>query len=277
MNAHLALALGVASLPRIYAPSVSTEGYSPVPAPRMEMRMNVASATTAPWIDANGWRYLRGLKKASYLNLPAGAAPLAAAEAFAYGIEAVIEPAPGDEAPLAAMLHFLQSVETTELPIRANIGMVDDGSPGFEEVLNLMGRRNLAYKVVKTPDPKLDLNVRLGSPEYPAESAKNPSDFAARVRERLSDSRRVVRIFGTYNVIAHVTGDLQYTRLHLLNYGKRPAKDVRVRVAGEFSKVIVAEANDPSLRPMDQAVANNGTEFTVPQITTYAVVDLRRR
>ena len=77
--------------------------------------MNVASATSAPWVDANGWRYMRGLKKALYAKLPPGAAPIAAAEAFAYGVDAILEPASEDEAKLTAMLSFLKSVEAPPL------------------------------------------------------------------------------------------------------------------------------------------------------------------
>ena len=36
----------------------------------------------------------------------------------------------------------------------ANIGIVDDGSPAMEEVLNMLTRRNLLYRVVTAPDPQ---------------------------------------------------------------------------------------------------------------------------
>src|SRR6476619_2303297 len=51
-----------------------------VPAPSVRMRSNEAQATTAPWIEANAWRFQRGLKKAIYDKLPAGSAVPAAAE-----------------------------------------------------------------------------------------------------------------------------------------------------------------------------------------------------
>src|SRR5262245_34536983 len=55
-----------------------------VPAPSVRTRTNEAQATTAPWIEANAWRFQRGLKKAHYENLPAGSAVSAAAEAWAF-------------------------------------------------------------------------------------------------------------------------------------------------------------------------------------------------
>lgn len=277
MIAVILLAAALGLTPRIRDANVPIEGYEKVPPPKSEMRTNVASATTVPWIDSNAFRYMRGLKKAFYASLPPGRAPLAAAEAFAWGADAIIEPAPEDAKPLAAMLAFLKSVEQPPLPTRANIGIIDDGSEEVGEVLNLMSRRNLLYRVVAKPDPKLDLNVQIGTPQYPKESIRNPNDFAARVRERLNDDKRLVRLFNTYTVIANLTGDGKRARVHLVNYSPRPAKDIRVRILGEFDQVHLAEASNASMAAKDVAIAEGGTEFTVPQITTYAVVDLERK
>src|SRR4051794_13709169 len=73
---------------RIYNSAESLAGYEKVPPPKSTMRMSEASATTVPWVDANGWRFLRGLKKAFYPVVPAGWAALAMAEASAYGADA---------------------------------------------------------------------------------------------------------------------------------------------------------------------------------------------
>jgi hypothetical protein len=270
------LLLAAALIPRIHTGDVSVEGYETVRPPRMEMRMNVASATSAPWVDANGWRYLRGLKKALYAKLPPGAAPIAAAEAFAYGVDAILEPAPEDEAKLAAMLSFLKSVEAPPLPVRADIGIIDDGTPQLGEVLNLLTRRNLSYKVVTAPDPKLDLNIKVGSEQFPRSAIANPADFAARVREKLTDEKRVIRVYNSSTVISYITGDEKHTRVHLLNYGRRPSKDVRIRVLGEFSKVRLKEANNPDQQAADVVIADNGTEWTVSDLPIYAVIDLER-
>jgi hypothetical protein len=271
------LAAAIGGFPRVYTPDTSVEGYTKVPPPNIRMRMNEASATTVPWIDSNASRYMRGVKKAFYAKLPAGAAPLAAAEAFTYGVDAILEPAPEDTQALNSMLDFLRRVDAPRMPMLANIGIVDDGGPEMAEVLNLLSRRNLLYRVVTAPDPKLDLNIRIGSEQYPRDAVKNPNDFAARVREKLTDDKRLVRLFNTYTVIVNLTGEKDRARLHVLNYARRPAKDIRVRVLGEYNQVKLQEAADANLAAEDVVVVDRGTEFTIPQITTYAVIDLQSR
>jgi hypothetical protein len=264
-------------LPRILAPGESTQGYERVPPPRVEMRQNSASATAVPWIDSNAWRYMRGTKKAYYPNLPAGAASVAAAEAYAWGVDAILEPAKDDLPALTQMLEFLKSIDAPHMPTKANIGIIDDGTPEMAEVLNLLSRRNLSYRVEKAPDAKLDLNVKVGSDQYPRESIKNPSDFAARVREKLSDNKRVIRVFNSYTVLANYTEEGGKARIHLVNYGRRPAKDLRIRVLGTWANVKLSESANRTQQAQDITTAEGGTEFTIPQLTTYAAVDLERK
>ena len=269
-------------LPRIYrrADGPPPAGYTPVPAPNIQMRMSEASATTVPWIDANGWRFLRGVKKALYEKVPAGRAALAAAEAHMYGVDALIEAADEDRAAFDAMVAFLGTIgPAAPLPTRANIGIVDDGGEAVPEVLNLLSRRNLLYRVVRAPDSSLDLNIRLGSREWPQAWAADPNQFAARVRERIGDEKRLVRLFGTgsYNVLVHLTGDAARGRLHLLNYGRRPARELRVRVLGGYSEIRLLENTDPKQAAADQLFAGGAAEFTIPVLGMYAVCDLAGR
>lgn len=270
----IAFLLLAAAVPSIHVPGAAADGYEKVPPPRIEMRTNAASATTVPWIDSNAWRFRRGLGKALYASLPPGAAALAAAEAHAWRVDALLEPDPQDKDQLNQMIEFLRRVDRPALPALVNIAVIDDGSSEIPEVLNLLSRRNLLYRVVKAPDKKLDINIRLGSKQYPREAAKNPSDFAARVREQLGDDKRLVRLFGTYTVLANLTGDSRRARLHLVNYSRRPVNDVRVRVLGNYRTVKLAEAADGTQTAQDVVTSEGGTEFTVPQIVTYAVVDL---
>src|SRR6267378_3048610 len=128
-----------------------------LPAPGVQYRADVASATNVPWVDANGWRFERGGARAYYYDVPWRRASLAAAEAYASGVEAVIHPEPRDLPAFGRMLVFLRGVEGTELPARANIGIMDDGSSVTGEVLNLLARRNLLARVVTAPDPKYEL------------------------------------------------------------------------------------------------------------------------
>ena len=96
-------------------------------APGVQYRMDVASATNVPWVDANGWRFERGGVHQYYYDAPWRKATLAAAEAYAYGVEAVIHTEPRDLPAFGRMLAFLRTIDRADLPVLANIGVVDDG------------------------------------------------------------------------------------------------------------------------------------------------------
>jgi hypothetical protein len=261
------------------APS-DTSGFQEVPSPGVRYLPNVARATNVPWIDSNGWRFARGLRKANYVNVPAGSAALAAAEAFVFNVDAIVNPDPKDVDDLGTMLRFLKSQEAPPMPALVNIGVVDDGSPVMGEVLNLLTRRNLLYKVVKKPDPGLDLNIQLGTRDFTAEAAANPYEFAARVRARLGDDKRLVRLYGTNTVIARLTGDAKRARLYLLSFGSRRQQDagpqaIRVRIVGRYRPAgFHAYGVSDEARLGDLRNHGNTTEFWVPDFTTCAVIDL---
>jgi hypothetical protein len=257
-------------------PDSELNTYTKVPPPGMKMRADVGAATSIPWVDSNGWRYRRGVTRAYYATLPPGSAPLAAAEAYAYGVEAVLASDRADTTVLGNMLRFLQSIPPAQLPPMANIGVIDDGSPLLGEVLNLLTRRNLLYRIVKEKDPKLDLIVELGTEQFPKASAANPSDFAARVREKLSDEKRLLRVYNTSTVIGYLTGDGSRARLHLLNYARRPAKDVHIRIRDAYSKVRLQDSTDAQMQAMDISKHRGGTEFRIPSLQTYSIVDLEK-
>jgi hypothetical protein len=259
--------------------------FQEVTAPGVGARRGQAQATEAPWLDLNGWRYERGLRKAHYARLPAGSAPLAAAEAFAYGVDAILNPDPADVDELGQMLRFLKAQEQPQMPALANVAIVDDGSPLLGEVLNLLTRRNLLYRVVSAPEPGL-VTVSLGSSDFPRETARNPSDFAARVREKIGDDNRLVRVYGTSTVIARLTGDKERSRLFLLAYSSNRRRagrsqlqqHVRIRLLGHHEPVAWAGYGAPSdSRLMDVALVGNATEFTLPPFSTVAIVETRRR
>src|SRR5262252_6481302 len=169
--------------------ALATPGTSPRP--------RVASPTRAPWIEANGWRVMRRPAAKYVYDVPAGKAALAAAEAFAYGADAALKIDRADVAPLAAMLKFLDSLPPGDLARVADFAVVDDGSARTGEVMNLLVRRNLLFEVVGAPSPRFAINVRIGSPEYPAEEAADPSAFALKIRRRLTDDGRALRVFGS--------------------------------------------------------------------------------
>ena len=254
--------------------------FQEVPAPGVRYLPNVARATNVPWIDSNGWRFARGMQKVNYAKLPAGSAPLAAAEAFAFNVDAILNPDPKDLEELGRMLQFLKTNAQPPLPAMVNIGVVDSPSPLMGEVLNLLTRRNLLYKVVKAPDPALDLNVQLGTPDFPTEAAANPYEFAARVRAKLGDDKRLVRLYGTSTVIARLTGDKSRARLFLLSFGGRRQQNagpqaIRVRVTGRYQPAkFAAYGTKPDVKVGDQRNPDNTTEFWVPDFSTLAIVDL---
>ncbi len=257
--------------------------FQEAPSPGVRFLPNVARATNVPWIDSNGWRFARGLRKVNYVKVPAGSAPLAAAEAFVYNVDAIINPDPKDLEDLGKMLRFLKANEQPPLPDMVNIGVVDNPSPLMGEVLNLLTRRNLLYKVVPAPDKTLDLTVQLGTPDFPAEAAANPYEFAARVRAKLGDEKRLVRLFGTSTMIARLTGDKKRARLYLLSFGGRRQQNagsqaIRVRVMGRYQPTKFAGyGNKPDAQLSDLRNPDNTTEFWVPDFTTCAIIDLEAK
>jgi hypothetical protein len=259
----------------------ATAGFENVPPPGIRFVASEAQATSAPWIDSNGWRFKRGLLKAHYARLPAGSAPLAAAEAFVFGVDAVLNPDPADVDRLGAMLRFLNAQARSTQREMANIGIVDDRSKEMGEILNLLTRRNLLYRSVVEPDPTLDLNVKVGDDRFPRDAADDPYEFAARVRAALGDDKRLVRIFGSDTLIAHLAGDRERARLHLLDYareGKRfQPQPVRIRVLGKYATARVAVfggAPDAQLSDFDHP--GDSTEFFLPDFRIIAIVDLAR-
>jgi hypothetical protein len=265
------------------APAASEAGaFQAVPNPGIRFQSNEAQATTAPWIDSNAWRFQRGIQKANYTKLPAGSALLAAAEAFTFHVDAILNPDQADLPELGKFLRFLKAQERPPLPVMANIGIVDDHSPAMDEVLNMLTRRNLLYRVVPARDRQLEITVQLGTKDFPKESADDPSDFAARVRAKLGDDRRLVRLYGASTIIAHLTGDGKHARLFLLNYGRGrgqggggAAPGLRIRVLGRYQPSGLAAygvAADAKLTDVENP--GNATEFSLPAFPICAIVDL---
>ncbi len=94
------------------------------------------------------------------------------------------------------------------------------------------------------------------------------------MRARLTDEQRSLRIYGSEVVVARLTGGTARVRLHLINYGGRDIEGLRVRLRGTYRRA----------RPMSRAparaarrltVADGSTEFSLPRLATYAVVDLK--
>jgi hypothetical protein len=238
-----------------------------LPVPTVQSRMNVASATAAPWVNANGWQIQRTPGKKVFYDLPAGSAALGIAEAHAYNADAIVKVAPEDADAFTKMNAFVTQVGPAG-PQIGNIAVVDDGSPQAGEGLNLLHRKNLLYRMVNAPDPKADLNIKVDK------SITNPLDFAAEVREKLSDEKRLIRVYGSQVVLANLTGDGKKVQLHLINYGKRPVDGLRIRLRGSYTVRRVSVYDTPDAKLDDFVTREGGTEFSLPRLGVYAVIDL---
>ncbi|HLK63384.1 MAG TPA: hypothetical protein VKU19_08090 [Bryobacteraceae bacterium] len=245
--------------------------------PGVEYRADQASASRAPWLDSNGWQFLRQPQGRFYYDVKGGAAALAAAEAFSYGVTAWVSTDNAGLKPLAQMLEFLRGVQGEPMPPVADIGLIDDGTDVTAEVMNLMLRHNLLFRVVSAPDSHLKLNVRIGSKEYPAADAQDPGAMAQIIRGNLTDEKRSLRIYGSPVVIGRLTGSNGHVRVQLLNYSgaTRKVDGLRVRVLGSYPMHHAAAAgSSPELQ--DYTVEKDATEFTLPELKTFAVIDLSR-
>jgi hypothetical protein len=246
-----------------------------LPSPGTTPRPGLASPTRSPWIVASGWRFTRHPGKKYVYDVPAGKAALAAAEVFAYGADAVLKIDSADLPDLGGMLKFLEALPPVDLPTVSDLALVDDGSAITGEVMNLLARRNLLFEVVQAPSARFPITIRIGTPEYSREDATDPSAFAQKIRRQLTDERRSLRVYGSEVVICRLTADAGRARLHLINYGGREIEGLRVRLRGTYGDGEVYVAGAGRLALEDRVVSGDATEFTVPRIATYAVVDLR--
>ncbi len=246
-----------------------------LPTPGVTARAGLASPTRSPWIVADGWRFMRTPAAKYVYTAPAGKGALAAAEAFAYGADAVLKIDPADLGSVGTMMTFLDGLPAADLPPVADLAIVDDGSPLTGEVMNLLARRNLLFQVVQAPLPRFRVNIVMGTAAYPREEAGDPSAFAQKIRSQLTDEQRTLRVYGSEVVICRLTGDRQRMRLHLLNYGGRDIEGLRIRVRGTYRSGEALVPGAGRLPLEDQVVADGATEFSLPRIATYAVIDLR--
>jgi hypothetical protein len=245
-----------------------------LPPPGILARADRASATRSPWIFANGWRFRRNPAGRYSYDLPLGKAALAAAEAHAYGADAVLQIDPADLESLGRMTTFLSDLAPSARPDLADLAVVDDGSPALGEVLNLLVRRNLLFRIVKAPSPQFRINVKLGTKEYLQREAADPSALALKIRRQLTDEQRTLRIFGSEVVISRLTGDASGLRLHLLNYGGRDLEGLRIRLRGSHPEGDAFVAGQGRVALEERVLADGATEFSVPRLGPYGVVDL---
>lgn len=234
-----------------------------------------ASTSRAPWVDANGWRFRRNPDKTFlYDGVSKARLPLAAAEAFVYGGRAAILATGPEAEALKPVLGFLATIEDSALPPVADFLLIDDGSPMLGEIMNLLSRRNLLFTTNTDHRNRFKLVVDVGTPEFPRAGAANPAEFANLVRRTLSDANRSLRVYGSETAIGHLLSDGKRARLHLLNYGSDPIEMFRIRTKGIWKVERVRGFDQPTAGIEELEYYDGGTEFSVPLLPLYMVIDL---
>jgi hypothetical protein len=256
-------------------PSSELSSRDVLPPPGVAARAGLASPTRAPWIVANGWRVQRTPQGKFAYDAAPGKAALEAAEAYAYGADAAITPDAADLDALGTMLTFLAAVPTSDLPPIADVAVVDDGSTATAEVMNLLARRNLLFKPVTRPATDVRINIVVGSAAYPLTDAADPSAFALKVRHQLTDQARAIRVYGSEVVVCRLTADAGHARLHVLNYGGRDIEGLRIRLRGTWREDAAYVSGLGRVTLADPSTTDGASEFSIPRLTTYAVIDLR--
>jgi hypothetical protein len=244
--------------------------------PGIAARAEWASATRRPWIDANGWRFLRRPDARYFEPAAPGKGALAAAEAFGYGADVVLAVDPGEIESVGRTLVQLRALPELTLPAVADLAVVDDGSSAAGELMNLLARRNLLFRPVARATKHGLRSVELGSKQYPRSEAANPDALALKIRTQLGDERRALRVYGSEVVLARLTGDAERLRLQLVNYGGREIEGLRVRLRGAWTpgEAFVLEHGRLAVEALLQEA--DATEFSLPVLGTYALVDLTR-
>jgi hypothetical protein len=115
------------SVPEISVKAGDLQGAVKLLPPTVNYRMDQASASRAPWLDSNGWKFLRQPQGRFYYDVSGKQAALAAAEAFCYNADAIIRTDAAGLKALGQMLDFLRSSGGEPMPALADIGFIDDG------------------------------------------------------------------------------------------------------------------------------------------------------
>jgi hypothetical protein len=240
-------------------------------APRVQMRNNEASATRSPWVDSNGWRFIRTPNQQFYYQANGDAAMLAAAESFTYNADALISTDAAGKQSFEKMLDFLSKIpEAKDLKPVADFGVIDDGTDQTGEVINLLTRQNLLFQLEKSPDAKFKINLKVAATDT------NPSEVSHKVRAQLGDDHRSLRIYGSEVVVARYTAAGNKARVSLINYSNRPVRGLRIRVSGAYKKgeAHLYNMSDQSLADWTQE--SGATEFSIPELGAYAIIDLTK-
>lgn len=240
--------------------------FTRVPAPGLQMRRNMAMATSAPWVDSNLWQYRRAPGKAYFCDVTGKSVELAMAEAYSQDIALALKIAPDQRKAFDEMTAFLTALPEGPAARWVNIAVSDDGSEAASEALNLLSRRNLFYQSGVT---KAALHLRL------TRDIANPYEFMQEARQKLTDEKRILRLFGSEITLAEVRRDTTRVRIHLINYGTRAVESLRLRLEGRYSAITARVFQAPGAQLTDVTPDGAFTEFSLSRLPVYAVIDLR--
>ena len=225
----------------------------------------------------------RGMRKVSYAKLPAGSASLAAAEAFVFNVDAIINPDPKDLEDLGKMLRFLKAHEQAAASGDGEHrrGRQSFAAPGrgaepadaAQPAVSRWCRRRIAT---------LDLNVQLGTPDFPAEAAANPYEIC-RSRPRETRRRQTARP-PVWHQHGHCPAHRRRERARgsicsrsAAGASRTPARRRHSRSgAGALSTREVCRIRRQSRSEAQRTcvIPATTTEFWVPDFNTCAIVDL---
>ncbi|MFN7939866.1 MAG: hypothetical protein U0R19_41445 [Bryobacteraceae bacterium] len=256
-------ALFAAALPILFT-GTDTAAYQKATAPGVRYRMNMAMATSSPWVDSNLWRYQRN-RQASYLcDVKGKSVVTAMAEAYSMGVKLALQIAPEQQADFDKMTEFLKQVPDGPSKPWVNFTVSEDGSVQAGEVMNLLSRRSIPYSVAAKGDYSLTAKMT------------NAYEAMQDIREKLGDDKRVLRIFGSELTLAVAAREGNRVRLHMVNYGQRPVEYLRIRVQGVFRESNIKAYLYGGLTPKfkDFEAGKDYTEFTLESLGPYAVLDL---
>ncbi len=252
------------------------EGLKKLADPGIDTQIATLSPTQRPFVVAHGWQFLRKPGGQYRYEPKPGAGAIAVAEAWAYDANAVVKIDAADVPAVGSVFSFFRRIAPLDLPDMSQIGIIDDGSETMGEVTELLSRRNLLFRPVSTRSPSHLLTIQLGTKEYPTKSAQDPSEFAYAIRGKISDNKRLLRIYGSETVICRLVGDKNRARLYFVNYGGNAIEGLRVRIRGAYPRGVGfsdLKETDTTLR--DHTLVKGVAEFTVPSFKVIGVADLQ--
>ena len=173
------------------------------------------------------------------------------------------------------MLTFLDAVPPVDLPPVADLAVVDDGSPITGEVMNLLARRNLLFQVVQTPSTQFPITIAVGSGRV---SARPTPPIRARSRRRSAvNSPTSVARCGSTAARSSSAGSPAMPPGSDCSSSTTAAATSKGCASVCAAPIVPAPRASPApaaSRFADHVVADGATEFSLPRLTTYAVIDL---